>query len=145
MTSVKEQIEEFAAAGVARQLAPIIKNPDRKDNVGALLFDVFYWQELKALADKQLETAWGALVSEGLLESDDSLRSTAAIGDTLVTESPHFSVLVKLSSPRAVPDKTAFFKAVAKASKLPVAKLEALWQASSKPSKPSLSKKVLEA
>ena len=51
-----------------------IPNPDRKSNVGALLFEAYVAEELAELAAKRAKAALEALVEQGLIPGDEALR-----------------------------------------------------------------------
>ena len=138
MTTVDDKI---ALQLIAFQKA--VTNPDRKSNVGAALFEVYLWQQVLDRAEDNLETAWKALAEEGVIPTDDKLR-TQATGDHIEAESEHFSCLVKIASGQNRFNKEDFIAAVAKKFKIPAPKLEALADTCKRKSNPSLTKKVLE-
>lgn len=119
-----------------------IVNPDRKSNVGTALYNVFIWQEIASIAEKEEKEAWAELDASRLIPTDDRLRQTE--GERIEAESKHFSLLVKVSKPRQTNDIDAFIALVAKKHKIPKSTLEAYAELTKKVSKASLSKKVLE-
>lgn len=119
-----------------------ITNPDRKDNVGALLFNAYIAQELCSYSEQKLKKAWLDLQDSGLVPSDDKLRDTE--GQILLEESNHFSAIVEVSAPSSRFDKETFIAEVARKFKLPTKKLEALAETCVKASKASLKKRILE-
>jgi hypothetical protein len=137
MTSIKEQLAAYLAG-----LGKSVVNPDRKSNVGTLLFEVYTAAELANLAEKKAEQAWEQLEVQGLIPSDDKLRREE--GERIVVESGHLSAMIKVSAPRQTFDKEAFITAVCKKYKLPVAAITALADGAKKVGKAALSKKVLE-
>ena len=123
--------------------AGVLVNPDRKTNTGPALFDCFIWQEISTFADKQSEEAWEALVDEGVLKSDDQLRKMV-IGEHIVAESPHFSVITKLSNARENLDKELFFTTLARRFKVSKEAIEEIAAKCSKTGKVPLQKRIVE-
>lgn len=121
-----------------------VKNPDRKNNQGAVLFEIFCWQEISKLSEEELRRAWTAAEANGILKADDIYRAKGP-GESIAAESGHFSVLMKVSKPRESIDKEKFLTAVAKKARISLPALEELWDANQKVGKASLSKRVLEA
>jgi len=140
--TIKGQIYSLATGGKAGR-TPVgpVPNPDRKNN-GPYLFDIYYWQELSDLADKELKKAWKAATEAEVLEEDDTYRQV--LGETIAAESSSFSCVMKVSAPKKTIDKEAFLAAVSRKSRLAVSTLEALWEDHQKEGKAALSKRVLE-
>lgn len=141
MGAIKDKILEVIHGAVDSPQG--VKNPDRRDNQGQHLFELFYWQELSKEADTQVGKLWEKAIEERLLKADDYYRNLGA-GEIIGLESEYFSCLMKVSSPRKTIDKEKFLAAVAKKAKLPVSTLEKLWEDNQKEGKASLSKRILE-
>jgi hypothetical protein len=117
------------------------RNPDSKENAGPLLHDVFVWQEIKSIADKNLKAAWSAAQSdEGILPPDDELREE--VGQNIPVQTKTYSCIVKVDEARETFDRDAFISSVAAKFKIPAAKLVAVADRSKKPSAAPLSKRV---
>lgn len=139
--NIKEQISAYATEGLDPKSG--IKNPDRKHNGGTRLYDIYFWQELSALADARLKEAWASAAEQGLVKSDDHYRN-AGPGESIAAESPSFSVLMKVSSPRKTLDKEALLDTLSKKLRIARPAVEDLLEQHMKEGKASLSKKVLE-
>lgn len=137
MTKIREQLTSDLEAINKR-----VANPDRKSNTGNLLYRAFVLQTLASLAESGLKATWKSMETEGLLPDDEQLR--AVPGERIITESSHFSLMVKVSAPREVFDRDIFIARVAKKYKIPAASLAALAEQCYASSKAPLSRKVLE-
>lgn len=114
----------------------------KMSNDESTLSEVFLWQEVEKLADKNLKVAWK---DTGL--TDDNLRSLG-IGEHIALESGSLSCVAKVSDGRVCFDKdalSAFILAIAKKHKIPVASLNTLAEKCKGKTKPILEKRVLEA
>lgn len=120
-----------------------VKNPDRKYNVGARLFEIFCWQEISKLADERLKESWSSAAEAGLIKTDDHYRNLGA-GEVIAAESPSFSALMKISAPRKNLNRNDFLNAVARKARISRESLEELWDDCSEEGKPPLSKRILE-
>lgn len=107
---------------------------------------LYFWQEVAALADDRLKQQWEKLQADGVLPSDDAMRALGE-GDHIVKEDNRFTVTAKVSKEQQRFDRDLFIEAVAKKYKLKVSDLVALANTKEckKLSKPSLTKRVLEA
>jgi len=141
MGIVRDKILETAHALVDSPAG--VRNPDRRSNVGRVLFELYLWQELGKEAEDQLKSLWAKAVEEGLIKEDDHYRNLGP-GETIAGESDSFSVLMKVSKARKSLDKEAFLSAVAKKAKIARPALDELWESCSKEGRASLSKRVLE-
>lgn len=104
---------------------------------------IYFWQEVSSLADAKLKESWEQAQKTGI-PSDDELRAMP-VGDHVVDEDKRFTLVVKISKPRESFDLDMFIAALVKKHKLDPVELRALADRSKKTTKPSLSKKVLEA
>lgn len=104
---------------------------------------IYFWQEVSCLADAKLKESWEQAQKTGI-PADDELRALP-MGDHVVDEDKRFTLVAKVSKPRELFDLDMFIAAVAKKHKLDPVALKALADQSKKATKPSLSKKVLEA
>lgn len=137
--SLKDQISTYVD-----DIFKKVGNPDKKkSNEGALLYEAYVFQELNARCEKEYKRAMKELTSSGLIASDDDLREKA-LGDHIVAESSHFSVLVKLSSPRKMFSKDDFIALASRKLKVKPSVLEALAEECMVDTKKSLAKKIVE-
>lgn len=118
------------------------KNPDERSNTGRLLGEVFLWETAKDFCASREKAAWAALESMELFDPDELRESGPA--ESIVTKSPNFALSVKVSNPRMMFDKDLFIERVAEAFKIDKHKLIEIATQAKTPSKPPLSKKVLE-
>ena len=121
------------------------KQKKNGSNVGNYLADVFFWQEVASLADTELKRAWKTLQSlDGpLAVSDDKLREDG-VGEHIVLEDDHFSVLTTVNNPARRFDRDVFINALVKTFKLDRADLKALAENAKTETKSSLRKRVVE-
>lgn len=119
------------------------QNPDAKDNQGAFLGPVFFWETVSDLAHDRAKDAWSSLSENNLIPADDTLRSRIT-GEEVITKSPHFVLQVKVSQPRESFDQTLFIDKVAKKFSIDRHKLVELAATCKKASKAPLSKRVIE-
>lgn len=118
------------------------KAPDKKGESERMLHDVFVWQELSSLAEKNLKAAWAALQSgAGFVEDDDTLREKP--GATIAVESKTYSCLIKVDNPRETFDKDEFVSLVAAKFKLNPARVLPLADLAKKQGAAPLSKKIV--
>lgn len=120
-------------------------NPERKNNKGGWLFEIFLWQTIGKHADQALKDAWAAAQREGVVPSDDELRELDQREDHIVAETDFFSVLAKVSAPRGKFDKEKFFDECAKTFKVDRRKVVAVAAKCTTEGNPALSKSVVEA
>lgn len=119
--------------------------PDKKDNAGPMLADVFFWQEVSAMAEKALKEAWAALQGEdGFIGDDDALRDLGP-GEQIVAESGSFSCLIKVTEPRKSFSREDFIWNISKRFKAKKEDLEKIAESSMKAGKASLTKRIVEA
>lgn len=144
MAKIRDDINELlTGARDGRSRIDSIRNPDRKSNGGQHLFEIYYWQEITALAEKELKKAWEAAATGGLIKDDDFYRKTE--GETIAAESGSFSCVMKVSAPRKTLDKEAFLDAVARKARVARPWFDELWEThTTKEGKAALSKRVLE-
>lgn len=118
------------------------KVPDKKDETERMLHDVFVWQEICSMAEKNLKAAWAAAQSgSGVVEDDDTLRKSA--GAAIAAESKTYSCVVKVDNPRESFDKDEFVSLVAAKYKLNPARVLQLAELAKKPTAAPLSKKIV--
>jgi DNA-directed RNA polymerase subunit H (RpoH/RPB5) len=127
-----------------KSLDEFVKCPDRKSNSGALLGEIFTWQEVESYADAELRKAWKNAVMEGLIPNDDTLREKYDLDEHIVTESNAFSCLVTLGTPRKTLDAEALVDKLVKTFKLDRGKVVKVVESSKKEGKASLSKRIRE-
>ena len=66
-TKVKDQVLDHCTRILDPKLG--IRNPDRKQNTGSALFNVFVWQEISNCADQKLKLAWEALEQTPVMQA----------------------------------------------------------------------------
>jgi hypothetical protein len=145
--TLKEQIASdlYHAGERLVKALPGPKIGKAKDNLAPYLAEVFFWQEVAALANASLREAWSRVQEpKGPLPDDDELRGLD-FGDNSVTSAGNFVVVAKLSQPKSMFDRESFITTVAKRYKISPTRLAELAEKAVKESKPSLSKKVLES
>lgn len=118
-----------------------LRNPDKGDNQGTLLFEALCWQEMQKLSTAKQKATWTAL--EEIIGSDDELRKKS--GEHIAAESQHFTVLTTVATPRKSIDKEAFLDAAARKGRISRQALEDLWEDCMKESKAPLTKRIVEA
>jgi len=120
-----------------------VVNPDRKDNLGNILGDIYTWQTVKRLADKRLALAWADLQGkDGAIADDDTLREQCEIGELVLADTEHFTAYATVHDVRHVFDMASFIRNVAKRWKIREATLQDMAVGSTKPTKRVLSKRV---
>lgn len=95
-----------------------LKAPDKKSNVGALLWDIYIWQNVNSLAKKKLEQAWKVIEADKLIPDDDTLR--AVQGERVILQTENLSCVIKVEPPRKIFDKDKFILRLSKKYKLPI-------------------------
>lgn len=83
-------------------------NPDTKHNSGKLIGRAHMWDQIHKFAKKQSEVAWD------VLESEDIVAYVESSGDHTLAESPHFTVMDKVSEPRKAFNVDALAEALKK-------------------------------
>jgi hypothetical protein len=135
--------EKLTVAAIER-IAP---NPERKRNTpkSSILYRLCLWNHICAMATKESKNAWKAAAEAGVLKDDEELRDKyVGKGQAIVAESEYFSCVVEVRNPGTTFDKDMFIEKVAAKFKIDRLKLEAIAEDCKEPTKPSLSKKVLE-
>lgn len=122
-----------------------ITNPNRKDNKSKYLFDIFIWQTAYKFAGDKLEKAWTQAQTDGVIDSDETLRSMDKSDEHIVSETNNFSCVVKLDKPRETFNRNLFIETVAKKYKINVVDLLVIADACKDKGKAPLHKRVLEA
>lgn len=136
--SIRRMIEDAILTQMTSILGKSGKSNQKYLNV------IYFWQEVSALADVGLKEAWREAQESGMVPSDNDMRALGE-GDHMVVDTQHFSVLAKVSKPRANFDRDLFIAHLVKKYKLQKARLEALAETCKVPSKRALSKSVVEA
>lgn len=70
------------------------KHPDTKHNTGRIVGNTFVWDKIASISKKMSDANWAGFEDEGIIpkkELDPGLHS--------LVESPHFSVIAKVSMP----------------------------------------------
>lgn len=142
--SIRSKITDALDGLTAR--GGVLPSPKRGDNIEPYLADIYVAQEVKKWAEDRLKRAWARAQDDkdGVAPSDDQLRKTGK-GEEIIIESGHFSMTVKVDTPRQSFDRKAFVAQVAKRYKLPLDKLDALADECVVKTAPPLTKRVLEA
>lgn len=73
------------------------KTPDKGSNRGTLVTEAFLWDTIEKYAGQNSEAAWAALVREEIVEPKENYKTP---GDFTASETPAFSVQVKVTEPR---------------------------------------------
>jgi hypothetical protein len=139
--SIKEMINSTLTKLVTKEVLA----PDRS-NIGRKLYEIYLWQEISKRAKSELDNSWKTAQSPGgqIDKSDEVLRKLDR-GEHIVCESNHFSVLVKIDTPRKTFDLEEFITIVSKKYKVPADKLTAMAEACKKDGTAPLTKRVIEA
>lgn len=118
-------------------------NPDRS-NSGKMLWTVYFWQVVKATAEKQLKAAWTGIQGPGgLVEDDDKLRALT-IGEHICAESNKFTAIIKIDHPRKTFNADLFIEKAARRFRVTEDKVRALIEECKEAGNAPLTKRVLE-
>jgi hypothetical protein len=139
MSTIRDQIRELL------DLAHKELKPRDRSNAGEQLYDIYFYQELCALAERRLKAAWAIAQSKaGLVETDEDLRSLGK-GEHTVTESDKFRCLATVSEPRYNFSKELFLATAPKALKVKPSAVQKAMDGATAETKAPLHKRVVEA
>lgn len=135
-------IKETVAANLDK-LARDIPAP-RKSNEAKALQDILIWQEISAIADKRLKTAWAEAQAEGIVPEDAAMREHGE-GEHIIKEAGNFSCIAKVAAPGKQLNKDALIAAMVKKFKITETRAALMLLECSDDRTAALTKRVLEA
>lgn len=148
MTKICAAITEAVCSLIRSDSRTRIMRVVRGDNYGPHLSELYFWETVHKLAEQELKAAWARAQSphsaSAFMESDEELRA-AGPGEHIVVESKQFTLVAKVTKPVDRFDPEAFIAHVARQFKISPVKLRAIADQCKRQSKPSLSKRILEA
>jgi hypothetical protein len=121
-----------------------VENPDN-GNTGALLFDIFVWQEALAFVKERYKRAWQNVVEANILPSDNKLRYGDVGGVETIASTKCFVLTVQVGAAPSKEDKDKFMDNVSLRYKIPLKELESMWEEATTRGTPRLFKRVVEA
>lgn len=118
------------------------RNPDQS-NIGGVIGEAYLWDTVQELAASKSKAAWDTMEKEGFIPPKDLLREKGS-GEVSLVSSDNFTVISKVTAPRASFDKDAFIDLVAKKFKIDKHKLVEASKSCTKESRAPVSLKIME-
>jgi hypothetical protein len=130
ITKIVKELNKLGRNGTA--------NPDQKHNVGSYLGEAFLWQEVMRYAEGRRDLLFDKIKTE--VANWEELEA----GEHEIASSPHFAFVCRVSNPVRRFSADALAKEMRKKFKIPEPVVREMVEQAKVPTKPTVSKKVME-